>query len=76
MILAGAEMEGVGGYSFTRGSPPLLATQGTADTFNEPKYTNAYFRLARRPKFLLRLLGAGHLHPIPTSNLSSRSSSG
>jgi fermentation-respiration switch protein FrsA (DUF1100 family) len=63
VILSGAEMGGVGGYSFAQGSPPLLAAQGTADIFNEPKYTNAYFKLARRPKFLLRLLGAGHLPP-------------
>jgi dienelactone hydrolase len=63
VILSGAEMGGVGGYSFTRGGPPLLAAQGTADRFNEPKYTDAYFKLARRPKFLLRLLGAGHLPP-------------
>jgi dienelactone hydrolase len=63
VIFSGAEMGGVGGYSFTRGSPPLLAAQGSADTSNEPKYTNAYFKLARRPKFLLRLLGAGHLPP-------------
>ena len=63
VILSGAEMSGVGGYSFSRGSPSLLAMQGTADTFNEPKYTSAYFKLAQRPKFLLRLLGAGHLPP-------------
>lgn len=64
VILSGAEMEGVGGYSFTYGGPPLLAAQGTADRFNQPKYTNAYFKLAQRPKFLLRLLGAGHLPPF------------
>jgi len=63
VILSGAEMEGVGGYAFAEAGPPLLAAQGTADMFNEPKYTNAYFKLARRPKFLLRLLGAGHLPP-------------
>jgi len=63
VILSGAEMSGVGGYRFTQGSPPLLAAQGTADIFNEPRYTNAYFKLAQRPKFLLRLLGAGHLPP-------------
>jgi len=63
MILSGAEMSGVGGYSFSQRGPPLLAVQGTADTFNEPKYTNAYFKLARPPKFLLSLLGAGHLPP-------------
>jgi dienelactone hydrolase len=63
VILSGAEMSGVGGYGFTQGSPSLLAAQGTADIFNEPKYTDAYFKLAQRPKFLLRLLGAGHLPP-------------
>jgi fermentation-respiration switch protein FrsA (DUF1100 family) len=63
VILSGAEMGGVGGYSFTNGSPPLLAAQGTADPFNDPKYTLAYFKRARRPKFLLRLIGAGHLPP-------------
>ena len=63
VILSGAEMSAIGGYRFTNGSPPLLGAQGTADTFNEPKYTDAYFDLARRPKFLLRLLGAGHLPP-------------
>jgi fermentation-respiration switch protein FrsA (DUF1100 family) len=63
VILSGAEMSGVGGYSFTQGSPPLLAVQGTADTSNEPKFTKAFVKLARRPKFLLSLLGAGHLRP-------------
>lgn len=63
VILSGAEMSGVGGYRFAQGSPPLLAAQGTDDPFNEPKFTNAYFELAQRPKFLLRLLGAGHLPP-------------
>jgi dienelactone hydrolase len=63
VILSGAEMSGIGGYDFTAGKIPLLAVQGTADTFNEPRYTYAYFDLAPRPKFLLRLLGAGHLPP-------------
>ncbi|HMD56571.1 MAG TPA: hypothetical protein VKG82_03775 [Solirubrobacteraceae bacterium] len=63
VILSGAEMSGIGGYSFPQGSPPLLAVQGTADNFNEPRYTYAYFKQARRPKFLLRLQGAGHLAP-------------
>jgi pimeloyl-ACP methyl ester carboxylesterase len=63
VILSGAEMSGVGGYAFTRGSPPLLAVQGTADTSNEPRFTKAFMKLARRPKFLLSLLGAGHLRP-------------
>lgn len=63
VILSGARMSGVGGFPFRPGSPPLLAIQGTADPINEPRYTYAYFASARRPKFLLRLLGAGHLPP-------------
>jgi dienelactone hydrolase len=63
VILSGAEMSGIGGYSFAAGEPPLLAAQGTADTSNEPRYTYAYFHAARRPKYLLRLLGAEHLPP-------------
>lgn len=63
VILSGAMMSGIGGYSFPAGGPPLLAVQGTADTFNQPRFTSAYFKLARRPKYLLRLLGAQHLPP-------------
>jgi dienelactone hydrolase len=63
VILSGAMISGVGGYSFAAGSPPLLAAQGTADTSNEPRFTNAYFERAGHPKYLLRLLGAAHLPP-------------
>jgi predicted dienelactone hydrolase len=63
VIMSGAEISGVGGYGFRRGGPPLLAIQGTADTINEPKFTYAFFNAARQPKYLLRLLGAGHLPP-------------
>lgn len=63
VILSGAEIPGVGGFTFPAPSPPLLATQGTADTINPPSYTQAFFRLAPRPKYLLQLPGAGHLPP-------------
>ena len=63
VILSGAEIPGLGGFAFPRGSPPLLATQGTADTVNPPSSTNAFFDVAQRPKYLLRLLGAEHLPP-------------
>lgn len=63
IVLSGAEMSGVGGYRFGRGSCPLLAVQGTADTTNEPRFTYAFFAAAHRPKYLLRLLGARHLPP-------------
>jgi len=63
VILSGAEIPGVGGFAFAPGSPPLLATQGTADTVNPPSATNAFFDAARRPKYLLSLIGAEHLPP-------------
>jgi dienelactone hydrolase len=63
VILSGAEIPGVGGFTFPSGSPALLATQGTADTVNPPSFTNTFFDSAQRPKYLLRLLGAEHLLP-------------
>jgi predicted dienelactone hydrolase len=63
VIMSGAEMSGVNGYAFGAGAPPLLATQGTADTINEPHFTYSFFDAAQRPKYLLRLLGAAHLPP-------------
>lgn len=66
IILSGAEIPGVSGFTFPRGSPPLLATQGTADTVNPPSATDAFFEIARRPKYLLSLLGAEHIPPYST----------
>jgi fermentation-respiration switch protein FrsA (DUF1100 family) len=63
VIMSGAEMPGVGGFTFPRAGPPLLATQGSADRTNEPRFTYEFFNSARGPKYLLRLLGAGHLPP-------------
>ena len=61
IVLSGAALPGMGLFP-VRG-PPLLAMQGTADPINAPGTTAAYFRLARRPKFLVSLLGASHLPP-------------
>jgi dienelactone hydrolase len=66
VILSGAKIPGVGGFDFPAPSPPLLASQGTADTINRPFFTYQFFNLAPRPKFLLRLLGAPHLPPYTT----------
>ena len=63
VILSGAEIPSIGGFTFPAGSPPLLATQGTADTVNPPSATNAFFDIAPRPKYLLTLFGAEHLPP-------------
>lgn len=62
-ILSGAKIPGEGGLTFPPGSPPLLATQGTADKVNPPTLTRAFFALARRPKYRLDLFGASHLLP-------------
>lgn len=63
LILAGAEIPGGSALSFPHGSPPLLAIQGSADRVNPPSFTDAFYRVASRPKFLLTLPGAGHLPP-------------
>jgi dienelactone hydrolase len=63
VILSGAEIPGLSGYAFPAPSPPLLATQGTADVVNAPRSTYTYYRIAPSPKFLLSLLGAPHLGP-------------
>ena len=63
IILSGAEIPGLTGYSFAPGEPPLLACQGTADRVNPPYLTEQFFDAAARPKFLLTLTGAQHLAP-------------
>jgi dienelactone hydrolase len=63
IILSGAQIPGSGRLLSGPRSPPLLATQGSADTLNRPKDTDAFFHVASRPKFLLMLLGARHLAP-------------
>ena len=64
IVLSGARLPGMG--AFPSNGPALLAVQGTADTTNSPATTAAYFSAARRPKFLLWLLGASHRTPYTT----------
>jgi dienelactone hydrolase len=61
-ILSGAELP-VKNFSFAKGSPPLLATQGTKDVINTPDNTYQFFAAAPTPKYLLKLIGAPHLGP-------------
>lgn len=63
VILSGAKLAGASGFTFPPPSPALLAVQGTADTTNLPRFTRAFYDQARRPKYLLQLLGASHLSP-------------
>ena len=70
-IDAAIVMSGAALFGFTGsppGSPPLLAIQGTQDPFNPPATTTFYFRLMRRPRYLLWLLGAPHLEPYTTND--------
>jgi dienelactone hydrolase len=66
VILSGAELPGLGPFSFAPGSSPLLASQGTADPINNPANTYRFFNQASPPKYLLKLLGAAHLPPYTT----------
>lgn len=63
VILSGAKIPRMGGFTFPAPAPPLLATQGTADKVNPPRLTTDFWRPAPRPKFLLTLPGADHLGP-------------
>ncbi|MGI8558988.1 MAG: alpha/beta hydrolase family protein [Solirubrobacteraceae bacterium] len=65
VILSGAQIPGPD-FTFPAGGPPLLATQGTADTVNPPSLTQAFYARAPRPKYLLELYGASHLPPYTT----------
>ena len=70
IVLSGAALPG-----FSKpppGSPPLLAAQGTRDPFNSPSTTAYYFRVMRRPKFLVWLVGAAHLEPYTTNDRWAR----
>ena len=66
VIMSGAALPGFA--EPPPGSPPLLAAQGTQDSFNSPSTTSYYFGLMRKPKFLLWLLGAAHLEPYTTND--------
>ena len=56
----------LGPFAFPKHGPPLLATQGSADTINLPSATQTFFTAAPQPKFLLTLIGAPHLPPYTT----------
>ena len=68
VILSGSQIPGTRAFRFPPGGPPLLAVQGTADTINPPSLTHAFYDPAPRPKFLLSLLGAGHMPPYSSQH--------
>lgn len=66
LVMSGAALPGFSGPPLL--AAPLLAVQGTSDPLNSPDTTLGYFGLMRRPKFLLWLIGAGHLEPYTTND--------
>ena len=61
-----APPRGSAGFSSPPPTPPLPPAREPADRTNPPRYTKAFFARTPRPKFLLTLLGAGHLAPYTT----------
>ena len=45
-------------------NPPIMVTQGDADTINPPALGEQTFEEAAGPKYYLDLLGGGHLPPV------------
>jgi fermentation-respiration switch protein FrsA (DUF1100 family) len=66
LVMSGAALPGFSGPPPR--AAPLLAVQGTSDPLNSPSTTLGYFRLMRRPKFVLWLTGAAHLAPYTTND--------
>lgn len=66
LVLSGAPLSGEAVMP-RRPSPPLLVTQGSRDPINLPIISRELFFGAARPKFLLTLIGAGHLPPYSTN---------
>jgi fermentation-respiration switch protein FrsA (DUF1100 family) len=48
----------------TAPNPPLLVAQGDEDTIDPPAEGRAVYDQATKPRFLLTLLGGGHLPPF------------
>jgi predicted dienelactone hydrolase len=69
IILSGMEDPFAHRFAMPAHGPPLLAIQGSADTINPPGTTRALFDQASPPKYLLTLVGAGHLPPYTEPGL-------
>jgi dienelactone hydrolase len=72
-VLSGAEWAPMPGRYFAHGAPPMLFTQGTADTVNPPWTSMALYQADRnRDKYYLDLLGADHTAPYWGTNPAER----
>lgn len=52
----------------TTANPPILISQGDADTINPPSLGRATYAAAAGPKYYLDLLGAEHLPPLESGS--------
>jgi dienelactone hydrolase len=68
-VLSGAEWPPMPGRYFPGGAPPMLFTQGSADTINPPWTSLQLYRADRADaRYYLDLFGAGHLIPYEGTN--------
>ena len=72
-VLSGAEWPPMPGRYFPGGQPPMLFTQGSADTINPPWMSLQLYRAdAGRARYYLDLFGASHLSPYEGTNRVER----
>ncbi len=68
-VLSGAEWPPMPGRYFPRGAPPMLFTQGSADTINPPWTSLQLYRAdGDSARYYLDLFGASHLFPYEGTN--------
>ena len=68
-VLSGAEWAGMPGRYFSHAAPPMLFTQGSADTVNPPWASRQLYQADRGPeRYYLDLFGASHLPPYEGSS--------
>jgi predicted dienelactone hydrolase len=68
-VLSGAEWPPMPGRYFPGGQPPMLFTQGSADTINPPWMSLQLYRAdAGNARYYLDLFGASHLSPYEGTN--------
>jgi dienelactone hydrolase len=72
-VLSGAEWPPMPGRYFPGGVPPMLFTQGSADTINPPWMSLQLYHADSDPaRYYLDLLGASHLIPYEGTNRVER----
>ena len=72
-VLSGAEWPAMPGQYFPAGTPPMLFTQGNADTVNPPSASVLMYRTDQAgARYYLNLFGASHLVPYEGTNPAER----